>query len=123
MRFLLPILFLLTFCTASHAQNACNSRCVNWNGNGFQSGSSAPNSTITVVTTGDSIHMWLYAQGPTSITSVTVDGTAVTLGSPVVNVGPGDELVALGVATNLTSGSHTAVFNTVGSCTSCTIII
>ena len=126
-RLLALVLLLLAFCCwqplAAYAQNACTSGCVNWNGAGFLSGTTAPSSTITVGTTGDSIHAWFYGQGPTSITSVTVDGTAVILGSPIVNVGPGTELIALGIATNVASGSHTVVFNTVGSCTTCTIII
>jgi hypothetical protein len=106
---------------SAHAQNSCSAGCVQWGGTGFQGSTSAPGTTVTGVTAGDTLHAYMCGTGPTAVTSATDNGTAMPISQTVVN---GTSMVcAEATSVNTSAGSHVIVFNVTGTCTSCTTIV
>jgi hypothetical protein len=115
-RFLPLLLVILAICCCgqpARAQNACSAGCNNWNGVAFQSGTTTPGATITGVTSGDSLHVYVcYSADATAVSSVTDNGTAMTIGSVIVNLDSGAFFCLVAARANVASGSHAIVANT-----------
>lgn len=131
MKKLLPLLLVLVAFfyvqpRAAYAQSPtpCSSGCIQWEGEGFVSGTNTPGTPITGVTAGSSLHIWFCGQGPTAYTSVTVDGVPATLGPTQVSVLSGILICLVANAPSVSAGSHTIVVNGTGPvCTNCTVIV
>jgi hypothetical protein len=108
---------------AAHAQNSCSAGCVQWGGTGFQGSTSAPGTTVTGVTAGDTLDIYFCGLGPTALGTVTDNGTSVPVGAVQVNANAGQELCLVAVSSNTTAGSHVIVVNVTGTCSSCTTIV
>jgi hypothetical protein len=124
MRTKLFALLCLIATPAWAVDNSCTGGCVNWNGAGFQSGTSAPGSTITTQATGHEFHIWFCGQGISAIGTPTFDGTAVAnVGAVQANANFGQQLCQTSATPAGATGAHTIVVPVTGTCTSCTTII